>query len=264
MTIRIALHHETEYLYDRLVKLWPQLVRLQPAYHARTPIIAYSQVVEPDEHFYNPQQDPFGNPVSRYVFEKPTNRLKVVVDFQAEMTVINPFDFFIEEEAEAFPFEYTPALRKQLAPYLEQPELTPKFGDWVEQIPSSADRTIDFLVDLNRRLEKQIEYTVRMEPGVQTPEDTLTLERGSCRDSAWLLVEVLRHVGLAARFVSGYLIQLAADTESLDGPPGPKQDFCDLHAWTEVFLPGAGWVGMDPTSGLLAGEGHIPVACTPH
>lgn len=263
MAIRVALHHQTRYLYDKPIMLGPQLVRLRPAYHGRTPIDAYSIDVVPADHFRNWQQDPFGNPIARYVFQKPTDELKITVDLIADLTVINPFDFFIEEEADCWPFEYDEALKRQLAPYLVKPELTPLFAQWVAGLPKSSDRAVDFLVEVNQKLKNRVEYLVRLEPGVQSPEETLTIGSGSCRDSAWLMVESFRQIGLAARFVSGYLIQLTADEKSLDGPSGPEADFCDLHAWAEVYLPGAGWVGLDPTSGLFAGEGHIPLACTP-
>ncbi|QDT09535.1 DUF2126 domain-containing protein [Planctomycetes bacterium K23_9] len=263
MTIRVALRHHTSYHYDRFISLGPQLVRLKPAYHGRTEITAYDFRIEPEEHFLNWQQDPFANPVARLVFPKPTDRFVVKVDLIAEMTVINPFDFFVDDTASFWPFDYDHDLKVQLAPYLEAEPITPLLQQWVKTLPTKSEKVIDFLVDVNRAAQAQVDYTVRMEPGVQTPEETLKIGSGSCRDSAWLLVQAFRHLGMASRFVSGYLIQLAPDQKPVDGPEGPTDDFCDLHAWTEVYLPGAGWVGLDPTSGLMAGEGHIPLACTP-
>lgn len=263
MAIRVALHHETVYNYDRPVRLSPQIVRLRPAPHCRTPVLSYSMRVVPSEHFCNWQQDPQGNFLARLVFPKPTNKFSVRVDLVADMTVINPFDFFLEEYAEVFPFAYEPWLLKELAPFLQVDHPGPRLAAWLAEVPRKKIKTIDVLVALNQRLQQEIRYTIRLEPGVQTTEETLEKKTGSCRDSAWLLVNICRHLGLAARFASGYLIQLAADQKALDGPSGPEQDFTDLHAWTEVYLPGAGWVGLDPTSGLLCGEGHLPVACTP-
>jgi len=263
LSIHVALNHVTHYRYDRRVGLSPQVVRLRPAPHCRTPIVSYSLRIEPGEHFINWQQDPFANHLARLVFPEKTTEFKVTVDLVAEMAVYNPFDFFLEPSAEQYPFTYEPELAHDLAPYLAKLALTPKFKGFVDSVDRKKQRTIDFLVALNQRLQHDIKYLIRMEPGVQTPEVTLTNGSGSCRDTGWLLVQTLRHLGLAARFVSGYLIQLKPDVKSLDGPSGAEVDFTDLHAWCEVYLPGAGWVGLDPTSGLLAGEGHIPVACTP-
>ena len=263
MSIHVALNHVTEYRYDRRVGLSPQIVRLRPAPHSRTPILAYSLRIEPGGHFINWQQDPFANYLARLVFPEKTERFKVTVDLVAEMSVYNPFDFFLEPAAEKFPFRYEASLHHDLAPYLAKEPLTPRLREFLQSVDLTEQRTIDFLVALNQRLQREIRYLIRMEPGVQTPEQTLELAAGSCRDTGWLLVQALRHLGLAARFVSGYLIQLKPDVKSLDGPSGAEHDFTDLHAWCEVYLPGAGWIGLDPTSGLLAGEGHIPVACTP-
>jgi uncharacterized protein (DUF2126 family)/transglutaminase-like putative cysteine protease len=266
MSIRVALHHRTAYEYDRPVSFGPHVARLRPAPHCRTPIKSYSFRCEgPDEKFLNWQQDAYGNYQARLVFPKLADKLVFEVDLVAEMTVINPFDFFLDEAAEEFPFSYSPTLLQDLAPYLRVSPLVEgsPFAEYLRGIDKRRRRTNDFLVDVNQQLQRDIKYLVRLEPGVQSPDETLALGSGSCRDSGWLLVNLLRHMGLAARFVSGYLIQLTADQKSLDGPSGPEADFTDLHAWTEVFLPGAGWVGVDPTSGLMAGEGHIPLACTP-
>jgi uncharacterized protein (DUF2126 family) len=263
MTIHVALNHVTHYRYDRPVKLGPQIVRLRPAPHCRTRIISYSQTIEPADHFCNWQQDPFANYMARLVFPEKTREFKVTVDVVAEMAVFNPFDFFLEPAAEKFPFAYEPGLQLELAPYLIAGEKSALVATYLEKIDRTPRKTVDFLVDLNAMLYRDLAYVIRMEPGVQTPEQTLELKSGSCRDSGWLLVHLLRHLGLAARFVSGYLIQLTPDVKALDGPSGTEVDFTDLHAWCEVYLPGAGWIGLDPTSGLLAGEGHIPLACTP-
>ena len=263
MSIHAALNHVTYYTYDRLVALGPQVVRLRPAPHCRSNVISYSLKVEPAGHFVNWQQDPFANYQARLVFPEKTREFKVTVDLVVEMAVYNPFDYFLEPSAMEFPFTYEAQLKEELAPYLVADPVTPLVEAYLDKIDLTKRSTNTFLVDLNQLVSKDIKYLIRMEPGVQSPEETLELGSGSCRDSGWLLVQLLRHIGLAARFVSGYLIQLKSDVKALDGPSGTDVDFTDLHAWCEVYLPGAGWIGLDATSGLFAGEGHIPLACTP-
>ncbi len=263
MSIHVALNHVTHYRYDRMVGLSPQIIRLRPAPHCRTRILAYSLTVHPTDHFINWQQDPEANYLARLVFPDETRELKIEVDLVAEMSVQNPFDFFLAPYAEQFPFKYDSNERRELVPYLVKAPATPLLATYLAGMPQERMRTIDFIVELNRRVANDIKYLIRLEPGTQLPEETLEKRSGSCRDSAALLVQLFRHLGMAARFVSGYLIQLVPDVKALDGPVGAKQDFTDLHAWCEVYLPGAGWIGLDATSGLLAGEGHIPLACTP-
>lgn len=264
MAIKAAIHHLTHYIYDRPVTLGPQVIRLRPAPHSRTRVISHSLKVSPATHFVNYQQDPYGNWLARYVFPEPVTELKIEVDLVADMTVYNPFDFFVEDSAEHWPFSYPEDIHPDLSIYMAPEPAGPYLERFLAAIPRDRMRTVDFIVGLNARVAREVGYVIRMEPGVQTPEETCARGTGSCRDSSWLLVQALRHLGFAARFVSGYLIQLKPDLKALDGPSGTEVDFTDLHAWVEVYIPGAGWIGLDPTSGLLAGESHIPLAATPH
>jgi transglutaminase-like putative cysteine protease len=268
----VAVTHRTSYAYDRPVPLGPHVIRLRPAPHTRTPVLAYDLQVQPAAHVLRWQQDPFGNHQARVLFAEPVERLDLVVDLVLDMAAINPFDFFVEASADRAGFAYEPGLRLDLAPYLETLPPGPHMAAWLEArarplLDAGAGggeplRTIDLLVELTRRVLADVAYSTRMDPGVLTPDETLEQALASCRDTGWLLVQALRHVGLAARFVSGYLVQLAAADAPAGGSGGPAADRIDLHAWAEAYVPGAGWIGVDPTSGLLAGEGHIPLACT--
>lgn len=265
MTIRVALHHQSRYRFDRLVKASPHEIRLRPAVHSRTPVQGYSLKIFPEQHFIHWQQDAYGNFVARVTFPEPTREIEITVDLIADMTVINPFDYFIEDWATHYPFQYQDQQKRDLTPFLEKGPSTSLFQAYVHEIREALPKditTTDLLVFLNQRLQADIGYQIRLESGVQTPEETLILRSGSCRDSAWLMVQVLRYLGIAARFVSGYLIQLVPDIQS--SPESFDRDFTDLHAWCEAYVPGAGWVGMDATSGLFAGEGHIPLAVSAH
>ena len=211
MSIHVALNHVTHYTYDRLINLGPQVIRLRPAPHSRTRVVSHSLKVTPANHFVNYQQDPYGNWLARYVFPDPVTELRIEVDMTADMTVYNPFDFFVETSAETWPFDYPAEIADDLVIYRKCEAPGPLLQRFLESVPRDPLRTIDFIVGLNARLAQQIGYVIRMEPGVQTPEETLGLAKGSCRDTSWLLVQALRHLGFAARFVSGYLIQLKPD-----------------------------------------------------
>ncbi len=254
MGLHVALHHRTTYQYDRPVALGPQTIQLRPAPHCRTPILRYTLEVTPAEHTLRWQFDSLTNHVARLSIPGRTNEFRMEVSLIADLSPINPFDFVLDPGYETFPFSYGPDLARDLAPFHATGAAGPLLSSFLRELSQAPQPTTGFVSALNQSVCNRVRYTSRLEHGVQQPEFTLREGTGSCRDSAWLLVELCRQVGLAARFVSGYLIQLA---------PAGKPDSADLHAWAEVFLPGAGWVGLDPTSGLFTAEGHIPLACTP-
>jgi uncharacterized protein (DUF2126 family)/transglutaminase-like putative cysteine protease len=262
MGIQVALKHETRYRYERPVLLGPQTIQLRPAPHCRTQILSYSLDVTPADRVLSWQFDPLANHIARAIFPSRTTDFVVQVNVVADLEPVNAFAFLLQPGFETVPFCYSPELARDLEPFLAVEPPGPLLHAFIANIPSGPQPTVSFLVDLNARVRDAIDYVTRLEHGVQRCEETLALGSGSCRDSAWLLVQICRQLGIAARFVSGYLIQLADDDQGAADPTGPKVDSADLHAWAEVYLPGAGWIGMDPTSGLLTAEGHIPLACS--
>ena len=255
---QVAVHHTTRYRYERPVSLGPQVIQLRPAPHCRTPILSYSLEVTPLDRVLSWMFDPLANQVARVLFPSQVAEFVVDVKLVAELQPVNPFGFVVEPASERLPFTYADELARDLEPYLRREETGYLMRRLLESLEYEGESTVGFLVDLNARLQREIRYTTRFEHGVQSCEETLELRSGSCRDTSWLLVELCRQIGLAARFVSGYLVQLSDESD----PTSPKTDSADLHAWAEVYLPGAGWIGMDPTSGLLTAEGHIPLACS--
>lgn len=264
MTVFVSLKHYTRYRYDRPVALGPHEIRLKPAPAGRTPVSAYALAVRPARHSLHWHHDAAGNHVARVLFQDKVAQLEIDVELTAGLAPVNPFDFLVSPGADRYPPAYPDAERPDLQPFLAAAEGGEQLRGWLQDLRSpeklEGRGTVDLLVRINERVRHDIAYVTRMEHGVQACEDTLRLRSGSCRDSGWLLVQILRHLGVAARFVSGYLIQLSGD--ALDAP---ATDSADLHAWAEAYLPGAGWIGFDPTSGMLAAEGHIPLvrAATP-
>lgn len=265
--MRLHILHRTVYRYPRPAALGPHQVRLRPANHARALIESYGLHVsgDPAVHWL---QDPFGNHVAHVSFRKGQlhEALELCVELAADVRPVNPFDFHVEDRYKAAPFTYAEDLRQELGPFLQAPPggdglQGPGLRGVLAELPARRE-TVEEIVDLNHRVHRALRYVIREEPGIWDPEETLAHGRGSCRDFTVVLLAALRARGFAARFVSGYLVQLTDEGMIPDEPRGVSRDVVDLHAWAEVFLPGAGWIGLDATSGLLCGEGHIPLACT--
>ena len=264
--MRLHILHRNVYSYPSPAALGPHQVRLRPANHARARIESYGLHVPP-EATLRWQQDPFGNHVAHLTFRKGTrlSELELRVELAVDIRPVNPFDFFIDDRCKEMPFRYPSELERDLQPFLDAGDDALRGGarlaKFLDTLPSSG-KTIDLVVALNRGVHEALRYVIREQPGIWTPEESLAHGCGSCRDAAVLLIAALRSRGLAARFASGYLVQLTDEGMIPDAPKGVASDVVDLHAWAEVYLPGGGWVGLDATSGLLCGEGHIPLACT--
>ena len=263
--VAVKLEHCTRYAYDRAVWLSAHEVRLRPAAHTRIPIESYKLGISPTDHDLRWYQDLYGNWVARALFPSATRELRIEVGLLATLIEVNPFNFYLAESARSFPFSYSDEERLALTACLQPEPAGPLLAAWLDamrqRLCGVSMGTIEYLVDINRSIAADIRYLTRMEPGVQTCEQTLIEASGSCRDSAWLLAQILRHSGLAARFVSGYLVQLHDSTRVEQPLQSAAHDSLALHAWCEAYIPGAGWIGLDPTSGLLAAGGHIPLAC---
>lgn len=261
--MNVVLTHTTKYRYSSEVKLGPQIIKLRPAPHCRTSITKYQLDIQPTSFLIEWQQDEFLNHVAKVTFTEKTDFFDINVKITADLKPINPFDFFLDPSAVYHPFNYEESLKNELSQYLTVSEVGPLFKLFVEKIPQERRRSIEYIVYLNQLVFNKIRYLIRHEPGVQTADQTLELGYGSCRDSTWLLVQLCRQLGIAARFVSGYLIEVKPEWHNLNSPHNSQEQVAELHAWCEVFIPGAGWIGLDPTSGLLATEGHIPLAAAP-
>ena len=255
MTLRLALTHRIESRFDQPVLPSTHWLRLRPAPHTRARVEAYSLRVEPGAHFINWLRDPYENHLARLDLPQPTSHLTLTVEVILELAVSDPFDFLVESFASSAPFEYPEQLRKELTPYLAPGASGPRFAAWLAQLDRRPRYVIEFLDTINRAVQERIAVEATVRAGAIDVEALLASSRGAPWELAWLLTLSLRGVGLAARFVSGYRI--------IAGPATAAAAAASLHAWSEVFLPGAGWVGLDPATALFTNEHYVPLAGVP-
>jgi uncharacterized protein (DUF2126 family) len=255
MSVRVGITHSMLRRFERPVLLSTHWLRLRPAPQTRARITAYSLAVQGGPHYLNWVRDPFENYLARLDVSEPVSTLGLELDLIAELEPINPFDFLSEPDAAQHPFAYPPQLRKELASYLQVTAPGPRCQAWLETLDRAPASTVERLDEVNRRVHAAHGLTATAVPGPVDLEAFLERRTGSCWDAAWLLTLSLRHLGLAARFACGYRIVLAKESGD--------QDAVSLHTWSEAYIPGAGWIGLDPEAGVFTTEGYIPLACAP-
>jgi len=251
MGIRIALRHRIEQHFSRPVRLSTHWLRLRPAPVTQRAVTAYSLKIDADPHFINWVRDPFENFLARLDLPEAVPRLGLDLELIADLEPQNPFDFLVEPYAANYPFAYDDQLRRELTPYLVQPTPGPRLAAWLAGLEVETGYMVRFLSLLTQQLSTALAIMPAGRPGPVDLETVFARGAGSCWEIAWLATQTLRALGLAARFVSGYRVRL--DTLSS----------ATLHAWTEVYLPGAGWVGLDPAAGLFVDENYLPLAAAP-
>lgn len=254
MSTRIALTQRYEYRFSRSVQLSTHWLRLRPAPHTAGRISAYSLRVHAETHYLNWLRDPFENHLARLDFPDPTDAVTLEIDLIAELEPVNPFEFLVEPFAASHPFDYPEQLRKELAPYLRRGTSGSKLNQFLKKLKLKSGYITEQIGAINEYVSNALAVTGPGNPGAIDLETVLHQGHGSAWELAWLLTLTLRNVGLAARVTQGYRIFLDAKA---------KTDTVSNHAWSEVFLPGAGWVGLDPCGGLFINEGYIPLASAP-
>jgi transglutaminase-like putative cysteine protease len=250
--MHLTITHLTRYTYDQQVHFQPHLLYLRPRDNPLLKVGEFTFTFSPTARV-NWMRDDFDNLPASAHFSDPGIVLEICSACQVETVDAQPFDFLLRGYAAAFPFDYEPLHRFNLSIYLTPPVQTTQeiLRAWIhERMPKPPSETVAWLAALNWIIFDSITYARRDEPGIQSSLVTVRRGTGTCRDYAMLLIECARTLGIAARFVSGYLFDPADDGTGHG----------DMHAWVEVFLPGAGWRGLDPTHGIFCNSGYVPVA----
>lgn len=253
---RIAIDHLTEYRYSNPIQLQEHRLMLRPRDGHDVRVASSELLLEPSAQIkWN--RDAYDNSVAILQFEGESDRLSIRSKTVIEHYEEAPLDFVVAEYAVQFPFNYKPAERTGLVPFILPiyTEDGPAIHNWTSQFwqPGQLMETFVLVDAMSRAIFQNFQYQMREAPGVQPPGETLAKQSGSCRDFATLLMEACRYLGLAARFVSGYL-----------HCPATERGHGATHAWTEVYLPGTGWKGFDPTTAQVVGSDHIAVAVERH